>query len=767
MAVVELQDLSERMFGRETDLAALRARAARPGLTAVTGPPQIGKSFVLRQLAWDCTQCTHPAYIVGYIRSPQGAPDPLLHVVSDLYQRWLSGASNLEQLRETWDQQKDALLPSAAKFAGDLLSKTTALIPGIGDLISGALNGLVAVNQDLRSGQLNLSPLQGPQAQELVSSVVRISKRRVILVMDQWEEAPDTASQMRLFKDYLREIESWPGCHIFVGARDGAAADLLNALPGEFPAAAVHSLAEMQLSVPGEQQRMISYLRQRVPGIQNQPDDAVLNLVGGYPSVIYRLAADDARETVQTFDGCVKIQRDSMAFRYRDLEALLLPLDQDQRQLTARLALVPITESAAAWPILKPIIIAGLHVSVLEDLTDRNVLVQGSETPTFGHATRRAAALAFLQSHRLETLKAEAASLAIALARPITEISQNKVYYASALHGLQSFSFIRRQEMPPLPRALIGAAAVLFGNPTVSVEDLIDGVIDAGNSHEPGAGPVLAMAIFGTLRQDAGRRDSKIAAALLEGLRYLAKIYHGDQAVREQLCNGLTDALTHAGEQADFPARDALLLELRGQIAVPPSSERMQEALALALYNTLTNLCLQRAEKSPGDLGRRDELLAELRAIAAAGSDNATLRLYLSMGIYNTLFCAQVEHDPAHRRDLIEELRALAAAHPREPALREQFAGGLFIAVRDFLLESDHPNAEAKLLELQQLADSHPSEAAIRGRLADALLQTLYGGGAKTYLTRRAELTGRLQTLAAKYPDDAKVKAVLGKIAAI
>jgi hypothetical protein len=112
-------------------------------------------------------------YLVGLTRSPQGARDPLLQVVSDLYQRWLTDAGAQQQLQMVWEQQRDGLLPAFAKFVGKLAEKAAKSIPGLGELMGTAiresLEGLVAASEDLRTGVLIVQRLEYRQAQELVS----------------------------------------------------------------------------------------------------------------------------------------------------------------------------------------------------------------------------------------------------------------------------------------------------------------------------------------------------------------------------------------------------------------------------------------------------------------------------------------------------------------------------------------------------------------------------------------------------------------------
>src|SRR5271166_1381621 len=228
------------MFGREADLAALRARAGCTGLTAIIGPPQIGKSWLLMELARRLAAETDKSFCVGFTRSPRGAHDPLLQVVSDLYQRWLADARAREQAWTMWEQQKDRLLPAVAKFVGKLSEKAAKLVPGGGELlgtaIQGALEGLSAANEDLRTGRLIVSRLEYSQARELVSSVHASIGRSIALLMDQWEETSGLDTQINTLRDFLREPEEWPGCHIFLGAREGTdAAAMLDDLKRDYP----------------------------------------------------------------------------------------------------------------------------------------------------------------------------------------------------------------------------------------------------------------------------------------------------------------------------------------------------------------------------------------------------------------------------------------------------------------------------------------------------------------------------------------------------
>ena len=51
MTIAQLENRADRLFGREADLTRLLQRTQHFGLTAIVGPPQIGKSWLLMELA--------------------------------------------------------------------------------------------------------------------------------------------------------------------------------------------------------------------------------------------------------------------------------------------------------------------------------------------------------------------------------------------------------------------------------------------------------------------------------------------------------------------------------------------------------------------------------------------------------------------------------------------------------------------------------------------------------------------------------------------
>jgi hypothetical protein len=100
---------------------------------------------------------------------------------------------------------------------------------------------------------------------------------------------------------------------------------------------------------------------------------------------------------------------------------------------------------------LRPVILAGLDRTALDDLKLANVLDK-EEPPSFGHPTRRDAARIFLDRNRPQAVRAEAEVLIFALAQSINAIDSSAIPYLSALAGIRDT--VREQDLDPLPLAL-------------------------------------------------------------------------------------------------------------------------------------------------------------------------------------------------------------------------------------------------------------------------------------------------------------------------
>ena len=754
MAPFELADRTERLFGRAGDAERLCTRVRHTGLTAIVGRPMMGKSWLLEEVARQLAADIAPYHLVGFSRS-YGNPDSLLRAVSDLYQRWLADDRGWQTVRMAWTQQKDRLLPAFVGFLGKLAKDFPGLPKPAGAAIDEALKGLVAVRDALQSGGLSLPPLPYDQARELLASVATISGRPLVLLMDQWEAAPNPTAEALPLRQFLRDAEAWPTCHIILATSTqnapavAAARKLAQTYPGY---AGISELTEMALDAP-EQRRLGDFVRGRLPAVWDMTDAGLAAMIEGYPGVLYRWTSGDTVERMRGREDLAAAAREAQDLSFPELKELLDALEGERLRAAVRIALLPMLQDRSAWTALRQHVLASLPPDVLDRLRQASVL-QSVNPPGFGHAKRAEAALRRLQGWNGATVASEAECLILALAGSIRRIDETALFPASALHALLKVAVA--SELGALPRAICESAATMFGERLGSSPRLFADARDA-TLLDPGVLFVLATGLLNTLNHAKAEGDLRRRDALLDELRALAAAHADAASVREQLAKGLYDTLNHAKAEDDLRRRDALLDELRALAAAHAEDAAVREQLAMGLFNTLNDA------KAADDLRRRDALLDKLRALAAAHAEDAAVREQLAMGLFNTLVDAKAEDDLRRREALLDEVRALAAAHPDDAAMREPLAMGLFNTLVDAKAEDDLRRRDALLDELRALAATHAEDAAVPERLARGLFNTLNDAKAADDLRRRDALLDELRALTAAHADDAAVREWLAR----
>jgi|GEM_PF-5853507 len=140
-------------FGRAADLDRLAERVVRRGVTFVMAPPRMGKTWLVRNLAFEWARPR--GWNIGYAESSGGKNDLLCEVVADLYKSWLDGANVVAQAHSLWERHKDGLVGKVGGAVGKLLGKIAALADGdwVGaqKLIDEAFDALTRAEQNLRN----------------------------------------------------------------------------------------------------------------------------------------------------------------------------------------------------------------------------------------------------------------------------------------------------------------------------------------------------------------------------------------------------------------------------------------------------------------------------------------------------------------------------------------------------------------------------------------------------------------------------------------
>ena len=215
------RDNRERLFARGSDLVYLMGRADTKGITAITGRPKLGKTWLLHELCRSLSEAN--GHLVGYTISTGQSSDLLLRSVANLYARWLAKSSFSEQAHIVWEQQKDDLIARFGEFTGKAVGGVLALtrpeLSAFAKTIEGVFGGLGVADRELKTGGLQMPRLNYDDAHALVSVLAAITKRPITLVLDAWEQSPDVEQESKLLNSILDRLDEWPNMHIFVALR--------------------------------------------------------------------------------------------------------------------------------------------------------------------------------------------------------------------------------------------------------------------------------------------------------------------------------------------------------------------------------------------------------------------------------------------------------------------------------------------------------------------------------------------------------------------
>lgn len=754
-------------FGRAVDLERLAERVGQRGVTFVMAPPRMGKTWLVRNLAFEWAR--REGWNIGYAQSSGGKNDLLREVVADLYQRWLGGANFVAQARSLWERHKDGLVGKVGGAVGKLLGKIAALADGdwsgASKLIDETFDSLTRAEQDLRSGGLTLAPITYEDARDLVGTVGTVTGKPILLVMDAWERGLDLTGDRGSIRRLLDNEDEWPGAfHLLVVIRDLPKHLEEVRFAGEccdtHPSAGRFAVEQLDLSSLEEQDRLLLFLRERAPAVADAERDWVVEQCANpaviewwirrQPSDQKALAAEAAnardKQYMGLFDLIEQVQERAPLF-----------------DATVRLAMLPEITSAAMWQAYRELIDADDADGLVADLQSRRVLDPNQyDYPSFGHTTAYDAVHDFLLRAPANRSQPDPRPRVRALLKELIRDLAGRI--RSVTPDASPFTAALARTTDTIGAAGLGGvwewpgrlALAMFGNRLNTDErgNLVASSREL-DSELPMTRALLAMVLFNSLLDAKEERDFPQRDGMLNGLRQLVQSHPGDAGVRVRLAKGLVNTHCDAKEEQNLPRRDGLLNELRQLSQAHPADTAVRERLAMGLFNTL---CQAKDEQ---ELRRRDALLSELRQLSEAHSDDAAVRARLAMGLFNTLNYAEDEHDPAGRDRLLSELRQLEEAHPGDGAVRENLAKGLVNTLAYEKAEQDVARRDGLLSEVRQLAVAHPEDAAVREQFALGLFNTLGQATEEQELPRRTATLSELRQLAEAYPEDGGVGRVL------
>jgi hypothetical protein len=766
----EIPDRSEILFGREVDLAHLLDRSERPGITAIVGRAQMGKSWLLTELARrlslnakrpgapvDIPSLMQPCCLVGFAEAMGETADLLLRGAVDLYTRWLSNSTYWEQAQAVYSQQKKDWVGKTGEAVGMVIEKLSKLgakpVEAAGGLVKETFDRLASANRELVSGGVQMPRLQVEDGRDLLALPYKITGCRLVLVFDQWEKSTGIEMEGSILDSFLRHLGEWPPCHIFLGVRSGERArPALKQLERDFPdAMEVYQLPPMHLDESSEP-ALLNYVRDKVPAAASASDFHLLGLISGYPGTIARWTSSFGGGRLRSLDELTKLASDANTYRFGEFEVLLPKLTENERVLSIRLALLPACSNAETWRTLRSLALEDLSPKSLDSLR-RNGVLESISPPTYGHSKRAEAALQWFTDNCYEELRELCEVLIFSLGSQARDTDPRVVPYAGSLVDLTPAA--SRLDLSQGAQAICLAALSLFGFPPDPQKLL--GVTSWLNSKHFRTAPLLALSLLITLNHAIRVQSSEQRDALLEELRSLSRDFPQDQPVRERLATGLFNTLLHTQREQAPERRDALLDELRALSQPFPQDQAVREMLAKGLFNMLSYA------KKDQALLQRDALLEELRTLSRAFPHDQAVRKQFAMGLLNTLNHAKEEQILELRDALLQEMHTLSQDFPQDQTVRELLAKGLFNTLVHAKQERALERRDALLQELRTLSQDFPRDQAVREQLAKGLFNTLNDAKQEAPLGRCDALLQELRTLSQDFPQDQAVREQLAK----
>ncbi len=556
-------DRRDQLFGREPDIHALCDRARHAGLTVVAARPLMGKTWTLTEVARRLEE--EGTFIVGYHESKGTESSHLLYAVANLYTHWLEDSRMWEQARSLWEQHRQGLLPRVGVAVGGIVEKLGgALLPGgVASLVQKCFEGLATLQKNTETGGVDLAPLAYDEARQLADLVATLSGRRIVLILDAWEKSPSIVKESKTLESVVKAPGEWERSHIVLAVRnpDVDSTRLNNEAwlrAGDIAAVANQAVIEiggMDRADATEIARLLRFVRERMPAAREVADDALADMIDGYPGVLDFWLREAANHGVRDAQELAAQARNAHALRYREFKHLLTGLKEPALSLAARLTVFPRLD-AAGWARFSKILLADGPDDPFYALVDAKILAD-ARFPTFGHDTRHVAARRWLVDKEGALMRRVAERLVDRLAGEILAVDARSRPVFEALVGLSDAG--RDLALEPAWMCLVAAARSAVTGPEAMFET--DFRADAREACErtPAAAPLIAIALNnraiehrhrGELAQERADLDAVIALPGAPSDEIARALANRAQAH--------ADAADHAAALADFDAAVAL-----------------------------------------------------------------------------------------------------------------------------------------------------------------------------------------------------------------
>ncbi len=252
-----------------------------------------------------------------------------------------------------------------------------------------------------------------------------------------------------------------------------------------------------------------------------------------------------------------------------------------------------------------------------------------------------------------------------------------------------------------------------------------------------------AVRAFGAYMWQQTALDADAAGKWLEAIDELLATAFYDTLVRDNLANGLVNAIGRAETgDANTPKYLASLEALTNDKTV--DSAIRKSSMAMGLFNSFN--------KAPANSEIAYGLLVRLEKLADGNKSDETVNQILASGLLNAI--GRADPTDASTSRWLTRLQELADAKPADAAVRKCLARGFYNAFNSALANS--AAAKALLERLQALADDYPADAAVREALVEALFNAFHDAPINSAVANA--LLDRLQVLEEAHPADVAVR---------
>ena len=741
-------------LGREQELTFLRDRVSRPGLTVVEGPPQIGKTWLLKRLANQLRETNTARVGIADARGIEG--EVFIRAAANAYENWLSDADAVAQLHAVWEQQKDGLVGRVAIAFGQIFARGAEALPGgkvIGETINQTFEALVQADDVLKTGGVRMIPIQSDEARSLISFIAHGRTHPVVLVLDQWEGSAKLQQDAAMLERFLGEIAVWPPVHILLHMQHPREANTGNRAAEQLsdhliaasdPNAKKITIKRIDFAANLElKDELFDYLRTNIAGVAKMDENEVLELIAGNPAVLDRwsnLSTTEQADPHVLHDYARRAHR----YQYPEIKKCLIDLLPALGEpappallVALRLAIIPPPNEPESCRAVKEAVLVGCEESVLQGFVSVGFLQEIDPWPSFGLPERQEVARGLaLQDPKLLSYTRSALELLV------HELVDHLDVDAMVLRGDRSASqrtsllavlgtWMGHVNTSALTQRLAAAARWVHG--PFEIQRLLgQGTGAQLNSPQARLVSLALVNAIGTVGADAASADQ-----LLCELRALSAAHADDSVFLLQVAEGLVNAIAHSG--ADVARADRLLGELSNLAMQHHEPTEVRPRLAKGFVNAL-NIAV-------ANTTRADRLLGELGALVTAHPDDAGVRLELAKAFFNA-FVHAIEDTP--RADaFLGELDSLAAAHPDDAEVGLRLSRGLVNAIS--IAGANAARSNHWLGCLRAIASSHAKDAQVQLALADGLLNARNNVGRDA--ARADALLGELRALAAAHAE--------------